>query len=127
MIISKDFKFEAGHHLRDYVGKCANPHGHSYFGRIWIATPASNLDKTGFVMDYGEISDVVNSLDHKDLNEIEYFKQINPTAENIAICLVRLLEVRLPTTHTVAIKLQETASSSVFYTNDSNLEFLAAV
>ena len=123
MIISKNFKFESAHHLRNYVGKCQFPHGHSYHGTIWID---GTLNSTGFVMDYGDSKIITDSFDHKDLNELPEFKEINPTAENIArIILLQLLTKLNDRGYSVAIKLHETESSSAFETNDNNLKFLA--
>ena len=129
MIISKDFHFEAAHHLDNYVGKCQFLHGHSYFGTIWIEK--DELDETGFVLDYKDISDVIETFDHKDLNELEHFcgdgqsllTKVNPTAENIAEHIMRLIE--MISKGKVAVKLHETASSSVFCTTDDSLKFLA--
>lgn len=123
MIISKDFKFEAAHHLRNYVGKCANQHGHSYFGTVWIQ---GEVDNNGFVLDYNFISEAIDKLDHKDLNELDEFKEKNPTAENIADYIVGLVDEFLPINHQIAVKLHETATSSVFISTDDSLNFLAA-
>ena len=124
MIISKDFKFEAAHHLRNYVGKCANPHGHSYYGTVWIES--EQLDKTGFVVDYNLISQQIDKLDHKDLNKLDEFKEKNPTAENIADYIIGLLDDVLTHKHQIAVKLHETATSSVFVSTNDSLNFLAA-
>lgn len=121
MIISKDFKFEAAHHLRNYIGKCARPHGHSYFGTVWVE---GNLDSTGFVIDYGDISDIINKYDHQDLNELDDFKNYNPTAENIAKAILMKI-LKKSNNANVAVKLHETASSMAFVTNSEKLDFLA--
>lgn len=129
MIISKDFKFEAAHHLHNYVGKCANEHGHSYFGTVWIE---GNIDNNGFVFDYVKISNIIETFDHKDLNQLEHFNgtgfsapvKLNSTAENIAEHIMRMIQAESGAK--VAVKLHETATSSVFVSTDDSLNFLAA-
>lgn len=122
MIISKDFHFEAAHHLRNYIGKCQFPHGHSYHGTVWVDGKRNEI---GFVIDYGEISEIINYFDHKDLNELPEFQELNPTAENIAYTIMIKLANKLTDTHDIAVKIHETASSSAFKTTNPRLIFLA--
>ena len=62
MRISKDIKFDCAHLLSQYEGKCANLHGHTYHGRVTIIAEPSI--KTGMIMDYNEIKQIVDELDH---------------------------------------------------------------
>jgi 6-pyruvoyltetrahydropterin/6-carboxytetrahydropterin synthase len=81
--ISKEFTFEAEHHLvPPYEGKCARTHGHSY--TVEVVMRAEDLNPCGMVMDFTDLSPLKHyidqRLDHTSLNEtIE-----QPTAENIA-------------------------------------------
>lgn len=78
--ISKEFRFEAAHHLLNYDGLCNQVHGHSYFGEVIVsATQLVN----GMVMDYKDLKllieeVIVSKYDHKDLNTCFDF---SPTAE----------------------------------------------
>lgn len=78
--------FEAAHCLPDYPGKCSRLHGHNW--RIEVAVTGSQLDKLGMIVDFRilkqEVGQVLNTLDHYYLNELEPFRHVNPTAENIA-------------------------------------------
>ncbi len=78
--------FAAGHALRGYKGKCENVHGHNYKVRVVLA--GEKLDQTGLVYDFVElkqrIGEVVRSLDHRFLNDMPPFTELNPSAENIA-------------------------------------------
>jgi len=78
--------FSAAHNLREYKGKCEELHGHNW--RIETVIQTEGLDKAGMVMDFTfvkvEVKKILEALDHKYLNQIEYFKTINPTSENIA-------------------------------------------
>jgi len=79
-------EFAASHSLRDYEGKCKNLHGHTWHVDVVVFGPAVN--KTGMLIDFKEIKrslyDILDTLDHAHLNEIAYFKKVNPTSENIA-------------------------------------------
>jgi 6-pyruvoyltetrahydropterin/6-carboxytetrahydropterin synthase len=78
--------FAAAHNLREFYGRCENLHGHNWF--VEVRVRAAELDKTGLVMDFGIIKKLLNEvldiLDHKYLNELEYFVEHNPSSENIA-------------------------------------------
>src|ERR1700685_3286546 len=78
--------FAAGHYLRNYKGKCENPHGHNYKIRVTLA--GAELDKAGLLLDFKDLREVmrhvIDRLDHQMINEIEPFTAINPSAENLA-------------------------------------------
>ena len=63
MKISTRTFFEAAHRLTDYDGKCKRIHGHNWVVDIDIDTK-KDLDKTGFVVDFGDIKKVVDRFDH---------------------------------------------------------------
>ncbi len=91
--------FAAGHALRGYKGKCENVHGHNYKVRVVLA--GEKLDQTGLVYDFVElkqrIGEVVRSLDHRFLNDMPPFTELNPSAENIAKYFFDELSRRLAT------------------------------
>ena len=78
--------FAAGHALRNYRGKCENVHGHNY--RVRVTVQGNQLDDTGLLVDFLEvnrlISGTVEYLDHRFINDLPPFDQLNPSAENIA-------------------------------------------
>ena len=78
--------FAAGHYLRNYKGKCENPHGHNYKIRVTLAGP--ELDKAGLLLDFKDLREVmkqlIERLDHQMINDLEPFKTLNPSAENLA-------------------------------------------
>ena len=78
--------FSSGHYLRNYYGKCENPHGHNYKVRVTLA--GRELDETGLLLDFKLLKNilrpVIDRIDHQMLNDIEPFIEINPSAENIA-------------------------------------------
>ena len=78
--------FSSAHSLRHYQGKCESLHGHNW--KVEVIVASNVLDKSGMVIDFGllkkYLKEILNGLDHKHLNEIEYFKTANPSSEEIA-------------------------------------------
>jgi 6-pyruvoyltetrahydropterin/6-carboxytetrahydropterin synthase len=78
--------FSSGHFLRNYRGRCENPHGHNYKVRITLA--GAELDEAGLLLDFKLLKQVmrpvIDRIDHQMLNELEPFTTVNPSAENIA-------------------------------------------
>ena len=78
--------FSSAHNLRGYKGKCEELHGHNW--KVEVVVSKEKLDKTGMVLDFKylkmKLNKVLEKLDHKYLNNIAYFKKVNPTSENIA-------------------------------------------
>ena len=88
--VYREIFFSSAHRLRNYNGKCENLHGHNWRVRLYVST--KELDYTGFVIDFKEmdkiLKNVTDKLDHQNINELTYFKEINPTAENIALFIL---------------------------------------
>lgn len=105
-------------------GKCALPnyHGHNY--ELDVKVTGEPDTKTGFVMDMKELGDLVkreihHRFDHKNLNlDTEEFKDINPTAENIAIVIYRLLRPHINEKFDLQVRLYETPRNFAEYPAD---------
>ena len=84
--VTVESDFSSGHYLRNYRGKCENPHGHNYRLRITLQGP--KLDSTGLLYDFVHLKQVIHTVmdgvDHKFLNDQAPFDTINPSAENMA-------------------------------------------
>ena len=84
--VTVEDSFAAGHYLRNYKGKCENPHGHNY--KVFITLVGEQLDDTGLLLDFKELKrvmkPVIERLDHQMINDIAPFTEINPSAENLA-------------------------------------------
>ena len=90
--------FSSAHQLRGYRGKCENLHGHNY--RIEIYAHGRELDKTGLLVDFVELKaaadEVVNYLDHRNINELPPFdEELNPSAENLARYILERVSSRV--------------------------------
>jgi len=96
--VSVDETFAAGHALRGYKGKCENVHGHNY--RVRVTLEGDSLDSIGLLYDFIHlkqmIKDVIQTLDHRFMNEIPPFDTINPSAENIAKYFYQQAAQKLP-------------------------------
>lgn len=84
--LSVDTHFSAAHCLDGYKGDCARMHGHTW--KVTAAITGTGQDEVGMVVDFKVLSaaldDIIEPFDHRTLNDIEDFREINPTAENIA-------------------------------------------
>jgi 6-pyruvoyltetrahydropterin/6-carboxytetrahydropterin synthase len=84
--VSVEETFSAGHALRGYRGKCENVHGHNYRVRITLEGP--ELDHIGLLVDFTQLKHilrgVIAGLDHRFINDLEPFTEVNPSAENLA-------------------------------------------
>ena len=84
--VTVEDSFAAGHYLRNYKGKCENPHGHNY--KVRVTLQGHELDHAGLLLDFKDLKKVmkptIDRLDHQMMNDIEPFKTLNPSAENLA-------------------------------------------
>ena len=102
-------------------GKCnnANFHGHNY--ELVVKVVGEPDAETGFVIDLKSLSEIIeknvlNRFDHKNLNlDVEEFKQLNPTAENIAIVIYKILREKIDMALELQVKLYETERNFVEY------------
>lgn len=104
-----------------FYGKCNNPnyHGHNYNLEVTITGELNQ--ESGYLIDMKELSDIIKEeilipYDHKNLNlDVEDFKNVIPTAENMAIVMYNKLNNRLDNNLEIKIKLYETERNSVIY------------
>ena len=102
-------------------GKCNNPnfHGHNY--ELIVKLSGEPDPDTGYVYDLKMLSDLIRDnilekLDHKNLNlDVEEFKSINPTAENIAVMVYDKLRKKIDNKFDIKIILYETERNFVEY------------
>jgi 6-pyruvoyltetrahydropterin/6-carboxytetrahydropterin synthase len=129
--VSRKEHFNAAHRLfnpawsdeknNDTFGKCNNPnyHGHNY--EVIVSVVGEPDPETGYVFDMKVLSDlikenVLRKFDHRNLNlDTEYFKNLNPTAENIAVVIWRILRQKIDPNLELKITLYETERNFVEY------------
>lgn len=129
--VSRKASFNAAHRLHrpdwsdekntEIFGKCNNPrfHGHNY---DLIVSVTGEIDsETGFVMDLKVLKEliqeyVIEALDHKNLNlDVPEFKNLNPTAENIAVIIWNKLRPKINPQNELEVVLYETPRNFVTY------------
>jgi 6-pyruvoyltetrahydropterin/6-carboxytetrahydropterin synthase len=129
--VSRKEHFNAAHRLfnpgwadeknEKVFGKCSNPnyHGHNY--ELIVSLIGEPDPETGYVFDMKLLSDLVREnvlrkFDHKNLNlDTEFFKDLNPTAENIAVIIWRILRQKIDNKFELKITLYETERNFVEY------------
>lgn len=129
--VSRKEHFNAAHRLyrEDWTdeknfavfGKCAYPnfHGHNY--ELIVSLTGEPDKQTGFVFDMKALSDLIREhvtsvFDHKNLNlDVPFFKDLNPTTENIAIVIWNVLRPHIRPELEMKITLYETERNFVEY------------
>ncbi|WP_299395794.1 6-carboxytetrahydropterin synthase [uncultured Gelidibacter sp.] len=129
--VSRKAHFNAAHRLyrkewsdaqnEAVFGKCSNPnyHGHNY--DLTVSVTGEIDQETGFVMDMKVLKDIIkdeieDAFDHKNLNiEVAEFKDLNPTAENIAVVIYNKIKPKLKPTLELSVTLYETPRNFVTY------------
>lgn len=129
--VSRKEHFNAAHRLYNTAwsdvenervfGKCSNPnyHGHNY--ELIVSLTGEPDPQTGYVYDMKVLSDLIREhvtqkFDHKNLNlDVEHFKSLNPTAENIAVVIWKILREKIDASFDLKIKLYETERNFVEY------------
>jgi 6-pyruvoyltetrahydropterin/6-carboxytetrahydropterin synthase len=111
--------FSAAHSLVGYQGDCARVHGHNWAVEVFVK--CKELNEIGIGIDFRDIEEgvkeVLEGLDHFNLNELPPFKTINPTSENIAKFLYRELSKKLNSdvAKVSKVKVSETPEAGAFY------------
>jgi 6-pyruvoyltetrahydropterin/6-carboxytetrahydropterin synthase len=127
--VSRKAHFNAAHRLhnpewdeqknKDVFGLCNNPHFHGHNYSLIVSVRGEIDPETGYVIDMKVLKDLIKSqiedrFDHKNLNiETEEFKELNPTAENIAAVIWKILRKDLDQKYDLKITLYETERNFV--------------
>jgi 6-pyruvoyltetrahydropterin/6-carboxytetrahydropterin synthase len=124
-------RFNAAHRLhnstwnedknKEIFGKCNNPSYHWHNYTLFVKVTGEINPDTGYVLDMKILDDlieehIVNKFDHRNLNlDTEEFKNLNPTAENIAVVIWKLLRPHIDSSLDLKITLYETENNFVEY------------
>jgi len=107
--------FSAAHHLLNYNGKCENMHGHNWLVEAFVK--GCELDKSNILVDYkvikANLKEILDYLDHKDINELPEFKEVSPSSEVLAKYIYEKMKEKLPQTSKISI--WETSTSCASY------------
>ncbi|AOY60545.1 6-carboxytetrahydropterin synthase QueD [Desulfococcus multivorans] len=111
--------FSAAHCLEGYPGDCARLHGHNWI--IEVHVRCERLNEIGIGIDFRDIKtavkEVLQGLDHFNLNELPAFKSVNPTSENIARFLYKELSwiLNADGIKVSKVKVCETPGAGAYY------------
>lgn len=113
--LSVEGYFSAAHQVKGYPGDCASIHGHTYQVKILLKT--EKLDNIGMAVDFRKVKKLLEKtlagLDHKNLNDLEFFKEHNATAEYVAMYIFCEMKKKIDMIKSVTI--WEGQNSSVTY------------
>ena len=114
--LSVEGTFSAAHQVKGYPGDCAGMHGHTY--RVGVMVRVKKLDKIGMAVDFrrvkGELSKVLKSFDHKNLNQLVFFKKHNATAEWIAVHIYKALKKKIKAVYSITV-WEGSENSATYY------------
>ncbi|MFA5101090.1 MAG: 6-carboxytetrahydropterin synthase QueD [Candidatus Omnitrophota bacterium] len=106
--------FSSAHNLREYKGKCEDLHGHNWM--VEAVVRSEKLDSIGMVRDFKDfkmhLNALLEDLDHKYLNDLEPFKKINPTSENIARYIYERLKKQIPDLSLITVWENNTSAAT---------------
>jgi len=111
--------FSAAHSLTGYEGDCARVHGHNWVIEVFVR--CKELNEIGIGIDFRDVKEgveeVLEGLDHFNLNELPTFKAVNPTSENIARFLYRELAKKFNSNAAKVsrVKVSETPGTGASY------------
>lgn len=121
-VVSVQAHYDSAHYLRNYRGKCERLHGHRYVVELALAT--TELDAAGIAFDFvvvkRSLRELANQLDHENLNDLEPFREVEPSAENQAKWFWDELRRRFPEEIAAAMlytKVWETPTQWAQYTD----------
>jgi 6-pyruvoyltetrahydropterin/6-carboxytetrahydropterin synthase len=98
--------FSSAHYLKNYKGPCEKLHGHNW--KVELIVEGSELNSTDILIDFAILKnilkEVLSEFDHKLLNEIPYFKNINPSSERLAEYIFKKVKEKLSSYPKVKVK-----------------------
>ena len=129
--VTRRLRFNAAHRLHNpalsdaencaLFGKDNNPNGHGHNYALEVSVADDVDDRTGYVMDLGELrriveEKVIDKLDHRHMNtDVDFLRGLNPTSENVVVACWHALAPRIPRGRLVRLRLHETENNYVEY------------
>ncbi len=114
--IKVESHFSSAHHLLNYKGKCENIHGHNW--KVEVYAQGNKLDNSNILIDFKvlkkEVNELVEYLDHKDLNLLDEFKNESPSSEFIAKFIYTKMKEKIELISRVDVWETPTSRASYF-------------
>lgn len=114
--------FSAAHLLSEIGGKCEELHGHNFKVEVTVGSP--ELNSEGILIDFRLLKkwlkDILDQMDHQHLNDLPFFKDKNPSSENIACFLYREMQSKVANSgiKMLRVKVWESETATVTYRGD---------
>ncbi|MBW1731801.1 MAG: 6-carboxytetrahydropterin synthase QueD [Deltaproteobacteria bacterium] len=115
--------FAGAHQLRNFKGSCEKLHGHNW--KVEVCVRGERLGEDGTLVDFQEIKEAtkhaLDTLDHEFLNELEPFREENPSSENIARYIFRFVAEELadrPVTVSKVTAWESDTACATYYENE---------
>ncbi len=114
--------FSAAHVVAEIGGKYEELHGHNF--KVELTVKGQDLNESGIIIDFRELkqwlSEVLDNLDHKYLNKVPFFAEVNPSSENIAKYIYEQmnLKITIADVKVARVKVWESKDSAVTYILD---------
>lgn len=114
--------FSAAHLLSEIGGKCEELHGHNFKVEVTVGSP--ELNSEGILIDFRLLKkwlkDILDQMDHQHLNDLPFFKDKNPSSENIACFLYREMQSKVADSgiKMLRVKVWESETAAVTYRGD---------
>ena len=114
--------FSAAHLLSEIGGKCEELHGHNFKVEVTVGSP--ELNSEGILIDFRLLKkwlkDILDQMDHQHLNDLPFFKDKNPSSENIACFLYREMQSKVADSgiKMLRVKVWESETAAVTYRED---------
>jgi 6-pyruvoyltetrahydropterin/6-carboxytetrahydropterin synthase len=119
--ISVSQSFDAAHFLREYRGRCARMHGHTW--KVEAVVEGEELGPSQLLVDFNDLKgllrEVVDDFDHACLNDLPPFDRKSPTSENVARIIFQRLQEKVESLGTpvrlLKVRVSESPETSVVY------------
>ena len=114
--------FSAAHLLSEIGGKCEELHGHNFKVEVTVGSP--ELNSEGILIDFRLLKkwlkEILDQMDHQHLNDLPFFKDKNPSSENIACFLYREMQSKVADSgiKMLHVKVWESESAAVTYVGE---------
>jgi 6-pyruvoyltetrahydropterin/6-carboxytetrahydropterin synthase len=114
--------FSAAHMITNIGGKCEDLHGHNF--KIEVTVASTNLNADGILIDFRVIkrwlNEILDNLDHQNLNDVPFFTRTNPSSENIAQYISEEMKLKAAQAKVkvARIKVWESENAAVTYIAD---------
>jgi len=131
--LGRRYRLSASHRLfsptmgdeenRAVYGKCANPYGHGHNYIVEVVVGGEIDGTTGMVVDLTELDqcvhrEVVDPMDHQNLNTLPFFDRCVPTTENLCMVVEQRLRQALPKRLSLQVRVEETSNNFFEYSDE---------